>query len=817
MKRVFLFAVVFLGFGLITKAQKITGVVSDENKDPLVGVNISVVNSFSGTVSGADGSYNLQLKQGKHNIRFSYLGYETETHEVNIRDGSRELDVQMQPKAMVAEDVIVSATRASDNTPTSHKTLDEEEIEERKMVQDIPYLIQLSPSVVATSESGTGVGYTSFRVRGTDPTRVNITVDGIPYNDAESQGSYFVNMPDFTNSVKSVQIQRGVGTSTNGAGAFGATMNFKTKGINAKPYAELDAAGGSFNTLRGSVMAGTGLLNDHFTLDARYSKVASDGYVDRAFVDHESFSLSAAYRGENDLLKASIIHGDQRTGISWWGIPEDSLETNRTFNPAGMYIDANGDLQFYDGQTDNYVQTHYHLHYTHVFNRHLNINVSGHYTRGDGYYEQYQDPLVVSDSTDVELNYYGLPNVELGDSLITHSDVIRRKMMANDFYGGLFSLNYNQGNWDATFGGGWNKYDGDHFGEIVWMRYASTSELNDRFYDNTGIKTDANLYAKLNYAFSENFNAFGDVQYRHINYDMSGKDYDLMPDGSKKNLDQQHSFDFVNPKAGVFYRLNERMNAYASFALGNREPTRTHFKDATGDPTKTPKPETLYDYELGYQYSGGNFAAGINLYYMDYDNQLVPTGEKSSVGYDIMTNVKESYRRGIELMAGFRFNELVDWNLNATFSQNKILNFTYWASYYDADWNEYYQPKTVDETEIAYSPSVIASSNLRFHPFDGFDVALVSKYVGKQYFDNLASEQRMLDPYFVSDVEFAYNFSTSLIPEISLKFQINNVLNETYSNNAYGGVWYEDGVEKSWAYHFPQAGIHFMGGVNLKF
>ncbi|MGM0650218.1 MAG: TonB-dependent receptor [Bacteroidota bacterium] len=820
MKRVFLFAVVFFAVSMMAAAQNLSGIVTDENQNPLTGVNVSVKNSFIGTVTNTDGEFSLKLEPGEYVLKFSFLGFRTVEKRISIEDADVDVNVQMYHKTFVTEDVIVQATRASESTPTSHETMDEEEIDKRRSVQDIPYLIQLTPSVVATSESGTGIGYTGLRIRGSDPTRINVTIDGIPYNDAESQGTFWVNMPDFSGSLKSVQIQRGVGTSTHGAGAFGATMNFQTKAANPDPYAEMDMTAGSFNTQKTSIMAGTGLLNEHFTLDARYSKVLSDGYIDRAFVDHESFQISGAYRSDNNLLKASIIHGDQQTGISWWGTPADSLETNRTFNPAGMYIDESGNIDYYDGQTDNYVQTHYHLHYTHLFSQKLNLNISGHYTRGDGYYEQYHDPMTAWDPKDVSLNYYGLPDVEIGDSTISQTDVIRRMMMGNDFYGGLFSLNYNEGRWDATFGGGWNRYDGDHFGRVIWMRYASDSEKGHKFYDNTGIKTDANVYAKLNYTLTENLNAFGDVQYRHIDYKMTGKDYDLMPDGSKKTLDQKHDFDFINPKAGIYYNINKRMNAYASFSLGHREPTRAHFKDATGDPTKTPEHETMYDYELGYKYRGNRLAAGVNLYYMDYEDQLVPTGEKTSVGYDIMTNVETSFRRGVELMAGFKFNDMIDWSLNLTLSENKIKNFTYWAYHtyvQDGDTVTNYESRSVDETVIAFSPSVVGGSALRFHVFDGFNLTLNSKYVGKQYFDNLASDQRSIDPYFINDIEMLYNIKTKLIPEISLRFQINNVMDVQYASNAYGGVSYAFGEENSWAYYFPQAGIHFLGGCNLYF
>ncbi|MDA3912548.1 MAG: TonB-dependent receptor [Bacteroidales bacterium] len=829
MRRVFLIVVIMFLGAIGAVAQSLTGIVRDENQEPLPGVNIEIVDAYSGTFSNVSGEYSIRLKSGKYQVKFSFIGYEPLIKAFQIASKDVEMNVQLTRKAHVTEDVLVQSTRVGERASTSYDDIGGEELKRNNMGRDIPYLLQLSPSVVATSETGTGIGYSSFRIRGTDPTRVNVTIDGIPYNDAESQGTYFVNMPDFANSVSSVQIQRGIGTSTNGAGAFGASMNFKTKALNAKPYAEFEALGGSFNTLKATAMAGTGLINKHFTMDARFSRVLSDGWIERAFVDHESFQLSAAYRGENDLLKASIIRGNQTTGITWWGVPQDSLNSenpNRQFNPAGLYLDADGNLKAYPGQTDNYKQTHYHLHYTHVVSNKLNFNVSGHYTRGDGYYEQYFDvdyenTYGFGDLQNMSFAYYQLPDVMIGDTTIQHTDLVRRKWMGNDFYGAIASVNYNAGRFDASFGGGWNRYDGDHFGRLIWMRYAGDTDKGHEYYFNNGTKDDANAYAKLNYLINENLSTFGDLQYRHINYSLTGDSDDLMPDGSQTDLTQTHQFDFFNPKTGVHYVISDRMATYASFAMGHREPTRTHFKDAAGDPNKTPKAEQMLDYEFGYKYQANKLALSVNFYYMDYTDQLVPTGEKSAVGYDIMTNVEDSYRAGIEMMAGIKAFDFLDWNANLTLSQNKIRNFTYWASYYDADWNETYEPRTLSETDIAYSPSVVGSSKLSFHIFQGLDVSLISKYVGKQYFDNTSSENRMLDAYFVNDLELFYQFSTKIIPKIELRLQVNNIFNEVYSSDAYGGLWFEteDGAltEKTWAYYFPQAGTNIFGAIRLYF
>jgi iron complex outermembrane receptor protein len=499
------------------------------------------------------------------------------------------------------------------------------------------------------------------------------------------------------------------------------------------------------------------------------------------------------------------------------------LEINRTYNPAGEYFDEDGTRRYYENQTDNYIQTHYQLLYSKEFGHNFDINAGVHYTRGDGYYEEYKENELLSD--------YRLPNIVFqADSMfsgsdtlipspiiIESSDLIHRKMMANDFYGGTLAVNYKTAKLKFSLGGGWNKYEGDHFGNVIWMRYSGYAENGFEWYRNTGVKTDLNVFAKANYEVLKSFFVYGDIQYRNINYKMEGLDYDLDAYGNQRVLDQEHVFSFINPKAGFYYNISDNMNAYASFAVSNREPTRTNFKDAAGDPTKLPLPETLYDYEAGYSYQSQKFSASANLYFMDYINQLVPTGEKSSVGYDIMTNVPESYRAGIELSLGVKPISKLSIDANLTLSQNKIQNFTSWAYTYDADWNEAYESFNLGETDIAYSPNIISSGIISYKPFSGFNVSWISKYVGAQYFDNTSSVDRKLDAYFLNNLQLDYMIETKLIREVGFEIMVNNIFNLKYSNNAYGGNWYEQGAEKTWAYYYPQAGINFMGGVVLKF
>lgn len=817
---ILLLSVLFSG---VYAQHSLKGYVQGEKGEPLYGANVFFPDIQKGVVTNFDGSFEIKgLKAGKRTLKVSYLGYKTKEIEVDVSSKSV-LYVSLKKSDILSGEVIVKATRADSKTPFAFTDISAEEIQSRNTGEDITYLLNLEPSVVTTSETGTGFGYTAMRIRGSDATRINITVNGIPLNDSESQGVYWVNMPDFANSVSNIQIQRGVGTSTNGSGAFGASVNFKTENFHTKAFAEIDGTFGSFNTFKTSAKAGSGLINDRFAFDIRLSKMTTDGFIRNAFADHKSFAVNAAYITEKSLLKASIISGNQRTGITWWGNP-DVAENGREYNPAGEYTDYFGQTRYYDDQTDNYIQTHYQLHYSHEFNSNLNFSVAGHYTRGDGFYEQYKPAYGAWSSNDFE--DYGLNGIKLGDSLvfignkqyvfpdstIKSTDMIRRKMMANDFYGGVFSLNYSNEKLNFSFGTAWNKYDGDHFGNILWTQWGGDYAKDYEWYFNNGTKTEFNAFAKANYAVLQNLNLYADIQYRNISYLMEGNDDDL------RVLDQTHDFNFVNPKAGLFFTPNQYQTVYASFAMANREPTRANFKDAQGDEEAMPSAETLYDYEAGYSYTGKAFGVKVNFYYMSYKDQLVPTGEKSSVGYDIMTNVEKSFRRGIEISTVVKPIDFISWNASLTLSQNKIENFVEYANYYDENWSWlYFKAKELGETDIAYSPNVIASSQLSFIPAKGLTISLISKYVGEQYFDNTSNEERKIEAYFVNNALVTYDFTTKLVKNISLKLQVNNLLNAEYESNAYGGFDYVNGEYANWSYYFPQAGINFLAGASFRF
>jgi iron complex outermembrane receptor protein len=800
-----LFLLIFVFFSVVAYSQNsiIRGRVRDENGNALAGAGITIANSFLGVSSDIDGEYSFShLNDGKYTLNFSYIGFEPQSREIDLK-GEEVIDVTLSPEPYLTGEVLVNATRAGRSTPLAYTSIDREVIQKSNAAPDIPYLLGLTPSLVETSESGNGVGYTSLRIRGTDANRINVTIDGIPLNDPESQQVFWVDLPDVASSVDNIQVQRGVGTSSNGSGAFGATVSIQTLNPDNEPTASVSSSYGSFNTLKNVVSAGTGLIADKFAFNMRYSDIRSDGYIDYTGSKHRSAFLSGLYRTGRSRLKANIILGEEHTGLGWWGVPKDSLNTNRTYNPAGEYTDEYGNLQYYKNTTDNYNQDHYQLIYSFRATDNLNLNAALHYTKGKGYYEEYKE--------DRNLTDYNMSPFSLGDQVINSSDLVQQKWMDNDFYGLTWSLNYRKSRTEFSAGGGLNRFNGDHYGNVIWMRYPGTSEKDFQWYFNNGIKSEFNIFGKVNYDLSDKLKAYGDLQYRFIDYSMSGIDDDL------KNLSQDHRFNFLNPKAGLFYSVNQNQDAWISFSVANREPTRTDFKEASGDTGATPKPETLYDTELGYKLRTGKSSFSVNLYGMYYTDQLVPTGELSNVGYSIMTNVDKSYRIGIELSSAVKFGKHVLWNTNLTLSSNKILNFReYYTDYNTTDWTSQYLSKDLGNTDIAYSPSTIWSNDIAYES-GIFNVHFISKYVGKQYFDNTMNNERSIDPYFVNNLRVDVTPAFRTYSGLEIQLMVNNIFNEKYENNAYGGTWYEDGRENTWSYYFPQAGINYILRLALKF
>ncbi len=715
------------------------------------------------------------------------------------------------------EEIIVSSTRLGNHTPLTTKTFTPEELQKQNTGVNLPYLLTTTPSLVVTSDDGLGVGYTYFRVRGTDQNRINMTVNGIPLNDAESQTVFWVNMTDLASSMNSVRVQRGVGTSTNGAAAFGASVNMQTEKATLEPFATLTFNGGMYNTFRESAKVSTGLLKNGFAFDARFSKVNSDGYLERAASDLYSYYASGAWYGTNTMVKLMTFGGAEKTYMAWDGISAEQLATNRRYNPAGHYIDDNGNDAFYNNQTDNYAQQHVQLHVSHLFNAQWNINGALHYTHGKGYYEQYK--------AGAKFKSYGLANFTdtLGNT-VKKSDIVRQKQLQNDFFGGVVALNYTSKKVNASLGGAVNNYIGDHFGNVIWLRTYNQSIPKDyEYYRNHGNKFDANTYLKADWEIMEGLNIYGDMQYRYVNYQLNGiNDEDL------DSIPVHETFHFLNPKAGISYTKNGH-NAYFNFAIANREPNRKNYTEA--GPNDVPQAERLYDYEAGYNFSHRRFSVGANLFLMDYDNQLVLTGKYSDTGAYLTKNVKDSYRAGIELMGGVQILDWLRWDGNVTLSQNKILNYSDWVDDWDADWNDPVVNQNGGQvqvnygtTDISFSPNITAGSSFQVN-IKGFNAILQTNYVGEQFLDNTNNNAAKLDDYCVTNLRLAYTLPhKKVLKDVTFSVQMNNLFNTMYASN--GGSYsyftgangdYSAANQKYTPWYYAQAGLNVHAGVSVTF
>ncbi|AUD02257.1 TonB-dependent receptor [Spirosoma pollinicola] len=766
----------------------ISGTVSDADGGQLPGAAVILEGTYKGTFTDASGAFRLtNLKPATVSLQVSMLGYEAQKQTVDLIQNAT-VSIKLSKTAVAVDEVVVSATRANQKSAIAYTDVTRRDLNKLNLGQDIPQLLNFTPSIVTTSDAGAGVGYTGIRIRGSDATRVNVTLNGIPYNDAESQGTFFVNMPDFASSVSSVQIQRGVGTSTNGAGAFGASVNIQTNKLEEKPYAEVNLSGGSFGTRKVNVLAGTGLLNNHFVLDARLSKIYSDGYIDRAFSDLKSFYISGGYYTKKSFFRLNVFSGQEKTYQAWNGVPENLLKTNRTYNSFT-----------YDNQTDNYQQDNYQLISSHELSKNWRANLSFFYTKGKGYYEEYR--------TGDAFSNYGLPNVVIGDSIIRQTDLIRRLWLDNDFYGGVFSFDYNSfGKLTANVGGGWNEYKGIHYGEIVWSRIAGNSNIRDRYYQDDATKRDFNLYAKAFYQFTPKLNAFVDAQIRSVNYSFLGFNSQL------QNVQQDAKLTFFNPKAGFTYTINDRSTVYASVGVGQREPNRNDYTQST--PESRPKAEKLIDYEAGYKVQNEKLAFTANAYFMNYKNQLVLSGQLNDVGAYNRVNIPNSYRAGIELEVGAKLAKQLRWNVNATFSQNRVKNFTEYLDNFD---NGQQESRQYGQTDISFSPNVIVGSQLLFTPAKGLELGFLSKYVGKQYMDNTSNESRKLNSYFTNDIRLIYSIKPKFAQEIVFTLLFNNVLNELYESNGYTYAYISEGKVTADNGYYPQAGRNSLAGVRVRF
>ena len=812
MKLFGLFFVLQLLAVVVFGQMSLTGVVKDGNGVALSGANVLLGNTFNGTTTGLNGEFKfINIRKGEYTVIVTYIGYNNFKKDLNLT-GSENLNIVMEPARVLAEEVLVSASRAGQKSPVAYTTIGKENIKNSNLGQDIPYLMSYTPSFVATSDAGNGVGYTSFRIRGTDLNRINVTINGIPMSEAESHSTYFVDIPDLAASTENIQIQRGVGNSTNGAGAFGATIDLQTSKLNPEANARYSSSFGSFNTFRNNVTVGTGLLNGKFAVDASLSKITSDGFVDRGASDLKSFFVSAGYFSANTILKLTLFSGFEETYQSWNGVPSVRLNNDLagmeryeehylyTAEQTQNMINSNSrtyNLYTYKNQVDHYQQDHYQLHFSHKFNASLNFNAGAFYTYGRGYYEQYE--------TDQKFTDYKIVAPVINGTTIETTDLIRRKWLDNDFYGLIFSLNYKKGNNTLNIGGGANIYDGRHFGKVIWAKNTGDASYDHEWYRGTGLKKDYNIYARYELQLLENLNASADLQYRYINYEIGGDDAEL------RNIAQKHEFNFFNPKLGLFYVPGINQEAHLSYGRANREPNRDNFVDA--DPTgKQPTFETLDDFELGYTYKSSNVMLGTNLYYMHYNNQLILTGQINDVGAAIMTNVDQSYRSGIELIAGVKFLRKFSWNGTATLSRNKINDFTEYVEDWD---NGGLQANNIGKTDLAFAPQVTSSSILSFKPGDKIEISLLSNYVGSQFIDNTANNDRKLDAYIVNNIKIDYTLKQRLFKEVKLNLLINNIFNEEYESNAWVYSYLYEGKRNKMDGYFPQAGTNFIFSINI--
>lgn len=795
----------------------VRGTVKNEEGEALVGANLVLSGVYKGTSTDENGEYHFKnVKAGNYLLQVSYIGYEQKSIPLKITGDITE-DISLKASNVLAEEVMVYATRAGDRAPVAKTTVDRSTIENQNIGQDVPYLLTMTPSFVATSDAGAGVGYTNFRIRGTDLNRINVTVNGIPMNDAESHGTWFVDFPDLAGSTENIQVQRGVGTSTNGAGAFGATINMQTTTLNKEAYAEYRTSAGSFNTFKNSMSAGTGLLNKHFAVDVRLSKVTSDGFIDRASSDLKSFFVSAGYYSENTILKANVYSGYEQTYQAWYGVPSVKLNNDA----AGMqrywdhwlwnsHFDRENQIRYealvssnartynfytYPNAVDHYQQDHYELHFLHKFNSTLNVNAAMFYVYGRGYYENYQ--------YDADVRNYTMTPASPVDTI---SDLVARKWLDNDFYGATYSLNYDKNKSAFTLGGGYNIYDGRHFGRVIWAKIYGNNEKDHEWYHGTGLKKDFNLFYKYHYQLTPALNLYADLQYRNISYEIGGIDDKL------KDVSQNHNYNFFNPKFGIYYRPNTSQEAYLSYAKAHREPTRDNFVDA--DVNNHPVAEALNDFEAGYTYKTSKFLLGANIYYMLYKDQLIQTGKINDVGAPIMVNVDDSYRAGIELTGGLKITRNLNWDVNATFSQNKIKNFTEYVDDWD---NGGQQAFNLGQTDLSFSPNVIVNSQLSFEPAERFNISLLSNYVGDQYIDNTSSADRKLNAWFVNNLKFDYTVKCKLFDEVKLHVMVNNLFDTKYESNAWVYSYIYGGERFKMDGYFPQAGTNFLAGIDFKF
>ena len=816
MRKGIIICILLLSFLTSVQAQQrstISGTVIDKSTEqPISDVQLIWSNdssSFS-VITDKSGSFRIMLSSGTYVLSTDHVSYQNGATEFRVL-GDREITLELESNVELQEEVIVQAIRAKPKVPVTFSNLDKAEIRKNNMGQDLPFVLSQTPSMLVTSDAGAGVGYTGMRIRGVDPTRINVTINGIPLNDAESHGVFWVDLPDIASSVSSIQIQRGVGTSTNGAAAFGASVNLKTDAIAVNPFARVTLGAGSFNTSRYGVEFGTGLINGQWGLQGRVSGIKSDGFIDRASSDLSSMFLTAGRYWKKSLLKLVVMKGFERTYQAWYGVPQPKFKGDQgalttLMDDLGIYGSYRENLEnsdnstynyyTYENEVDNYNQDHYQGFFTHQFNKRLSLKTAVHYTRGYGYYEQFQNTENWLDDTDFA--FYGMDTLFIRGDTISDGNFIRRRWLDNHFYGAMASMEHRRSSRVWNLGIAAQQYEGEHYGEVIWAEYASNSELGDRYYQNTALKQEANAFLKHTRTIKKKVTAFADLQVRWINYEFVG------PDRNHNPIDRKEDFLFFNPKVGLSYKLGAFTNAYLSYAQSNREPVRTDYVESS--PESRPQSECLHNIELGTRWERKRYYLRGNLYAMEYKDQLVLTGRINDVGAATRENVDRSYRRGVELEGGYTLNDKWEVAGNANFSMNKIVNYMEFVE----DWDNGGQVKVVHETtDLALSPSYIASLVLNYHPLKGLDLSLIQKAVSDQFLDNSSSSDRMLEGFYLMHLRANYRFKMGK-SSWELSGQVNNLLDVDYAPNGYtfGGFLGEQ--RASYNYVYPQAGRNFL-------
>jgi iron complex outermembrane receptor protein len=774
----------FLFTSILVNAQTFTlkGKVVDENNESLPGATILVKEAKKGTSTDFDGAFSLNLPKGKYTIQISFIGYKTVSKEISITKND-EIEFTLLSNLTVLEEVLVSAVRVNADMPVTFSNLSKKEIAKRNLGQDIPILLNYMPSVVSSSDAGAGVGYTYMSVRGSNSERINVTLNGIPFNDAESHGSFWVNLGDFASSTENLQLQRGVGTSTNGSGAFGASLNILTDAVSEESYGEISNSFGSFGTRKHTVKFSTGKINDHVEIAGRLSNISSDGYVDRAFANLKSYYLQGSYTDENTLIKAITFGGKEKTYQAWEGLTADQLKENRRQNPYT-----------YDNEVDDYNQNHYQLHWNEKISETWSTNLGLNYTKGSGFFEQFKSEKDAAD---------------YGNLIKDGSDVIVRRWLDNDFYVVNFNTNYKTDKLNLITGISYSNYTGDHFGEVIWgSDLAPNTNIRDNYYFSDAKKTDFSVFTKATFNITEKLAGYLDLQGRFVAYQTKGITNDIVP------INVDANFNFFNPKFGFTYKVDNDNSLYTSFAVANREPNRNDFENGVSTP------ETLNDLEFGWRLKNENIKLNTNIYYMDYKNQLVLTGALDDVGQQIRANSESSYRLGLEIDADIRLSEQFSIRPNAAFSTNKNRDFSILR-----DGNK--TPQSLGDTDISFSPDVIIGNMFTYMPLENLQFTFLTKYVGDQLMSNLSSvvsNNDVLKSYFTSDINIVYELKTTKVfKSVVFSALANNIFNAEYVDRGYyytyDDTWSDPNTTTTLdgAGYFPQATRNFLVGVTLRF